>query len=67
VERALAGDHLDLHPRDLDEVVRRLHAGGHGINDVEIADRVGVTVRTVLRSRKRQGLPPIQRERNGVA
>ena len=67
VERAVAGEHVDLHSRDLDEVVRRLNRAGRGMNDNEISSHIGVTARTVLRSRNRQGLQAVEQQHMGVS
>lgn len=52
-----APDHTTVGERE--EAVRRLHA--HGLNDVEIATRIGRSISMVLRARTRLGLPANQR------
>jgi hypothetical protein len=55
VGQALDGHRPYLSPADRREVVRRLHA--LGLNDPEIASRVGIDRQTVQRIRARTGLP----------
>lgn len=60
VERAVAGDPVDLTVAERREVVRRLHA--QGFNDVQIARRAGFTDRTALRIRQELGLAAVEPE-----
>lgn len=55
VELALAGERVRLTPAERREVVRRLHAVK--LSDGQIAERVHITSRTVLRIRQEMGLP----------
>lgn len=51
VDLAMRGELTPRYTADREEVVRRLNQ--QGLTDVEIADRTGITSRTVLRIRKR--------------
>lgn len=56
VQRRIDGDHVvRLTPHETDEAVRRLNH--QGLSDPQIADRLGITDRTVLRLRQRTGVP----------
>lgn len=54
VQRAVNGEPTALTPRERREAVRRVHA--ENVNDAEIAERVGCSVRTVWRIREQLGL-----------
>ena len=66
VDRALTGDVADrLSIADRREAVRTLHAQGY--NDSRIAERIGITARTVLRIRQRLDLPAVTTTRKESA
>lgn len=55
VQRAISGDRTTLTPRETDLAVTAL--ARQGLSDSQIATRIGVAVRTVLRSRQRTSTP----------
>jgi len=56
VERRAAGDHTIVLTRD-ERLLAVQHLHATGLNDQQIADRIGYAVRTVLRDRQHLGLP----------
>jgi WhiB family redox-sensing transcriptional regulator len=55
IDLAVAGERVDLTPAERREALRRLHAAR--LSDPQIAERLGLHVRTVLRLRSELGLP----------
>lgn len=62
VERALYGDRVPLSLAERIEAVRRLNR--EGLTDPQIADRLHVSDRCVLRLRHRAGIPPVRAYRH---